>query len=629
MIATVIVPSWNGAQRLQRLLPSLSPDSEVVVVDNGSTDGTADLLARRFPQVEILRLASNHGFSKAVNRAAAIASSDAIVLVNDDCVCEPGFAERLAGALDPARGVPMAAGVLLEAHDPTVIDSAGVELDDTLLVFDYLNGEPVEVLDRAVADPLGPSGSAAAFDRSAFIDCGGFDERLFAYWEDVDLILRLRVAGGRCVLVPDARAIHSHSATLGPGSARKDYLTGFGRGYVLRKWGVLAGGRGAVALAREAGICAAQLAVDRTPAGIRGRIAGWHAAGRTQPHPFPAAAVGVVAPLDRARVSTAREQAAPPAAGNDRMTGLVDVAVVSHRCRDLLRRCLTSIEEHAPAGTTTWVVDNASNDGTVELVQEQFPAVHLIANDRNVGFAAATNAAIREGIAPYVLALNPDAELRAGTLDVLLELMRERPEVGIAGCRLERLDGSFDHASRRSFPTVLGALSHLSGVGRRAAGGPLAQYRAPRIERGPVDAVNGAFMLLRRSALEEVGLFDERYWMYMEDMDLSYRFKEAGWTTWYEPSVTALHVKHGTSGQVRGITLTVAFYRGMARFVVAHPATVPNPATRFVVLVGIACVGAFATSRAAARSVVEAARRHRHSDTTVSPACDVVRKVRA
>jgi N-acetylglucosaminyl-diphospho-decaprenol L-rhamnosyltransferase len=305
------------------------------------------------------------------------------------------------------------------------------------------------------------------------------------------------------------------------------------------------------------------------------------------------------------------------------MNGVLDVAIVSHRCRDLLGRCLTSIEEHAPLGTTAWVVDNASNDGTVELVRERFPAVRVIENDRNVGFAAATNAAIREGSAPYLLALNPDAELRAGTLDVLLEVMRQRPEVGIAGCRLERLDGSFDHASRRSFPTALAALSHLSGIGRRAAGGRLAQYRAPDIERGPVDAVNGAFMLLRRSALEEVGLFDERYWMYMEDMDLSYRFKEAGWTTWYEPSVTALHVKHGTSGQVRGIALTVAFYRGMARFVVAHPATVPNPAMRMVVLVGITCVGAFATSRAAARSVVQTARRHRQTDMSGHPASDL------
>ena len=311
------------------------------------------------------------------------------------------------------------------------------------------------------------------------------------------------------------------------------------------------------------------------------------------------------------------------------MTGLLDVVVVSYRCRDLLSGCLTSIQEHAPAGTTTWVVDNASNDGTVELVGERFTDVRLITNDRNLGFAAATNTAIREGSAPYVLALNPDAELRAGTLGVLLELMRERPEVGIAGCRLERPDGSFDHASRRSFPTVLGALGHLSGVGRRRRGGPLAQYRAPDVERGPVDAVNGAFMLLRRGALDEVGLFDERYWMYMEDVDLSYRFKEAGWTTWYEPSVTALHVKHGASGDTRSIALTIAFYRGMARFVVSHPAAVPNRATRLFVLVGIACVGAAATARAAARSVLEAERRRRRTEAAAQPASDDSREVTA
>ncbi len=108
-------------------------------------------------------------------------------------------------------------------------------------------------------------------------------------------------------------------------------------------------------------------------------------------------------------------------------------------------------------------------------------------------------------------------------------------------------------------------------------------------------------MLIRRAALDEVGLFDERYWMYMEDLDLCYRFEEAGWTTWYEPSVTVLHVKHGTSGDARSIALTVAFYRGMARFVTSHPAVVPNRATRLLVLVGIACVGAAAAARAAAR----------------------------
>ena len=133
----------------------------------------------------------------------------------------------------------MAAGVMRDWRDRSLIDSAGMELDRTLLVFDYLNGEPVSVLDGEVADPIGPSGAAAAFDRATFLSVGGFDERLFAYWEDVDLVLRLRRLGLRCALAREALGDHEHSATLGSGSARKNYLMGFGRGYVLRKWQVL------------------------------------------------------------------------------------------------------------------------------------------------------------------------------------------------------------------------------------------------------------------------------------------------------------------------------------------------------------------------------------------------------
>jgi len=289
--ATVVVPTWNGAERLERLLPSLGDSAQVLVVDNGSTDGTHELLAARYPAVDVLRLPTNEGFSRAVNRAARAASGDVLVLVNDDCVCRPSFVERLAAVVDPGASVVMGAGVLLEAGDPGIVDSAGVELDDTLLVFDYLNGRPVASLQGAPA-PIGPSGAAAAFDRSAFLSAGGFDERLFAYWEDVDLVLRLRLAGGLCALAADARAVHAHSSTLGSGSARKNYLVGFGRGYVLRKWGVLHGRRLAPALSRELAICAAQLAVDRNASGIAGRVAGWRAARAVQPLEYPTELLG-------------------------------------------------------------------------------------------------------------------------------------------------------------------------------------------------------------------------------------------------------------------------------------------------------------------------------------------------
>jgi GT2 family glycosyltransferase len=216
------------------------------------------------------------------------------------------------------------------------------------------------------------------------------------------------------------------------------------------------------------------------------------------------------------------------------------------------------------------VVDNDSRDGTVELVRA-LPGVELVEARRNLGFAAATNVAIRAGEAPYFLALNPDTRVHAGTLDRLLALMDERPRVGICGPRLEREDGSFDHAARRAFPTPLGALAHFARVGRSdRAPAALAQYRAPDVERGPVDAVSGAFMLLRRRALDEVGPFDEGYWLYMEDLDLCWRFARAGWVTWYEPSVAATHVKGGTSGRHRRLCANHAFHRGMARFYRLH-----------------------------------------------------------
>jgi GT2 family glycosyltransferase len=174
-----------------------------------------------------------------------------------------------------------------------------MQLDGTLLVFDYLNGEPLALLDRDVPDPIGPSGAAAAFDREAFLAAGGFDENLFAYWEDVDLVLRMRLGGQRCALAPQARGTHAHSATLGPGSTRKNRLMGFGRGYVLRRWSVLRSpGRLARVLAVDGAVCLGQVVVDRSVAGIGARARGFRAAKRLAP--FPAAALSGQAKPDGA-----------------------------------------------------------------------------------------------------------------------------------------------------------------------------------------------------------------------------------------------------------------------------------------------------------------------------------------
>jgi GT2 family glycosyltransferase len=283
---------------------------------------------------------------------------------------------------------------------------------------------------------------------------------------------------------------------------------------------------------------------------------------------------------------------------------VLDVVIVSYRCEGLLRDCLTSLGEHpVEAGMAVEVVDNASGDGTAEMVEREFPEVRLTRAGANLGFSAANNLAIRGGESPYVLVLNPDTRIVAGALDRLLELMEERPDVGVAGPKLVREDGSLDHAAKRSFPTPLGALAHFSGAGRRqGASGRLAQYRAPQLgddEAGPVDAVNGALMLIRRAALDQVGLFDEGYWMYMEDLDLCYRFAEAGWTTWYEPAATVVHVKAGTSGPIRSARLNRAFHYGMYRFYRKHYAPKRSAMVNWSVYAGIGAKLALSLGRAA------------------------------
>jgi N-acetylglucosaminyl-diphospho-decaprenol L-rhamnosyltransferase len=271
--------------------------------------------------------------------------------------------------------------------------------------------------------------------------------------------------------------------------------------------------------------------------------------------------------------STTETQARPP-----HSRPALDVIIVSaNGGRELLRTCLLSLQANAPelASMRVHVVDNGSKDGTVEMVQEDFREVEIDAIGRNTGFSVANNRAISRTNGEFVLLLNPDTEARPGALDRCIEVIAQRSEVGVLGCRLVRLDGTFDHAAKRSFPTMAGAVGHFLGVGRKMNRGPLAQYRAPELgeeESGPVDAVNGAFMLARRAAIDDVGLLDEAYWMYAEDLDWCFRFHQQGWTVWYEGSATMVHVKGALSktGRHRPLRANYAFHHAMARFYRKH-----------------------------------------------------------
>jgi GT2 family glycosyltransferase len=289
METTVYIPTLRAGERLAQTLESLErqqPRPRVVVVDNSPEGAGAELVRARFPWVESVAFGVNLGFGAALNRAVREVPGDPIVFFNDDVSAEPGFIAGLTGALTTPE-VGMVAGVLLSEADPGRIDSAGVVADRTLLGFDYLNGEPVEALESA-GDPLGPTGGAALYRRSAFEQVGGFDEGIFLYYEDLDLALRMRLAGFACRLAPRARGIHAYSETLGANTGRKYAMTGWSRGYLLRAYGL--GKRPrllARAVAVEGAICAGQVVFQHTTQGARARLRGWRAGRRVTPRAIP------------------------------------------------------------------------------------------------------------------------------------------------------------------------------------------------------------------------------------------------------------------------------------------------------------------------------------------------------
>lgn len=281
MMPTAYIPTLDGEDRLREVLIGLRRQTSpchVVVIDNGGKSGTENLLQSEFPEFEYFRPDHNEGFGLALNHAISSRGDGPVLLLNDDLKPQADFVANMMAVFD--RGEPVVAGVLLRDDGTDTIDSAGVVADrETLTAFDYLEGQPLTAVEEA-SPPLGPTGGAALFDREAFNEVGGFDERIFAYYEDLDLALRLRAAGYGCAIAIDARAIHRRSSTLGARSARKYGMTGWSRGYLLRRYGVFESLRPAIrTIAFETVVVAGQLLVDHTTAGLRGRIRGWREAG--------------------------------------------------------------------------------------------------------------------------------------------------------------------------------------------------------------------------------------------------------------------------------------------------------------------------------------------------------------
>lgn len=242
----------------------------------------------------------------------------------------------------------------------------------------------------------------------------------------------------------------------------------------------------------------------------------------------------------------------------------LSIVIVSYNVRDYLENCLQSVSR-ALEGIEgdVFVVDNHSDDDSVETVRSQYPWVRLIENQENMGFSRANNIAIREARGEYVLLLNPDTIVEEATLREVLRFMEEHPKAGGAGVMMHNADGSLAPESRRALPTPWVSCLKMLGFAKRYYMSHLPWDQPSRIE-----VISGAFCFLRKKALDEVGLLDEDFFMYGEDIDLSYRLMKGGWENWYLP-YPITHFK-GKSTQKSDYRYVHIFYNAMLIFFRKH-----------------------------------------------------------
>ncbi|WP_281890057.1 glycosyltransferase family 2 protein [Paenibacillus sp. YYML68] len=269
----------------------------------------------------------------------------------------------------------------------------------------------------------------------------------------------------------------------------------------------------------------------------------------------------------------------------------LSIIIVNYNTCDLTIACLQSVLR-----SRTWseyeliVVDNNSVDSSVEQIRMKCPQLTLIANDQNLGFAKANNQAMRIAKGRYILLLNSDTVVQPDTLQTMLDFMEANPTVGAAGCKVVLPDGSLDKACRRGFPTPSASFYYAFGISKLFPNSArFNQYQLTHLDPDkdyPVDCLVGAFMMVRREVIDQVGMLDEDFFMYGEDIDWCYRIKEAGWGIHYYPYTQITHYK-GASSRRKPFKIIYEFHRAMYLFHRKHFSKKYSPFVNFFVYTGI------------------------------------------
>jgi GT2 family glycosyltransferase/glycosyltransferase involved in cell wall biosynthesis len=486
---SIIIPVFNQLPFTKQCLDGLFATlpvtlaCEIIVVDNGSTDETPDYLCSLAGRITILSNRENLGFAKACNQGGQSACGEILLFLNNDTIPKPGWIESLIAAIDNDEADICGARLL---YPDGRCQHAGIAFDERGLGYHVFGGFPADsapVMERRLMQAI--TGACLTVRKRLFHELGGFDEGFRNGFEDIDLCLRAREKGKRILYVPESVLVHYAEQTVG----RKDNDINNMQRYFSR-W---------------------QGKVHHDDANLYTRF-------------------GLTIPRETDGHITVTPAAKSPVE--------VSIIIPLFNKAELTRACLQALERvTAKDSYELLLVDNCSSDNTVNLLQEWEPKATIIRNSENRGFAVACNQGALAAKGKYLLFLNNDTEVTCGWLQPLITTLANDPSVAAVGSKLLFPDGTIQHAG---VMVVNDQASKDPLVGRhyyvRLAGNYPPANRMMRMQ-----AVTAACILIRRTAFEAVGGFDEGYWNGYEDLDLCFKLGEQNWKIIYQPASVILH----------------------------------------------------------------------------------------
>ncbi|OGY68670.1 MAG: hypothetical protein A3B94_01855 [Candidatus Jacksonbacteria bacterium RIFCSPHIGHO2_02_FULL_43_10] len=544
----VIIVTYNSEKVFSRCLEALEKqtytDWSLTVIDNASSDASVEIVKQMMPSATIQCMADNIGYAQANNWGIERSQEPYLFLLNPDCFIEENYITEMVFALDKDDRRASCTGILYRNDEKTAIDTTGIVLKPWHAVCERKDIQKGEI--------WGVSGAALFLRRSA-LDLDkvsppyGFDPRFHSYKEDVDLAYRFRNAGYRAWCTDTAHAIHLRG--VGSGTVRQDrsFLTRYWS-YRNHVWMLIKNVRfhtwlthGVLIIGYE--ILKALYLLVKEPQVL------WNAW-----KDILKISHFVRQPADQ--ISTF-----PPsplqALIHDDPSLVLSIIILNYNSRGLLKQCVRSIEmSHVSVPYEIIIVDNASRDDSVDMIEQELPHVRLIQSPKNLGYGGGNNIGIQHARGSYILILNPDVTVLNHSIEKLLKALEDYPDIGLVAPQLLHPDKAIQYSCYR-FPRMLTPVLRRTWLGETPWGKKHLNWFLMRdwdhTTSQHVDWVLGGAMMMHKALMRDLGGFDSRYFLYFEDVDLCRTMLMAGKKVWYCADAQMVHYHKRQSAKKRGI----------------------------------------------------------------------------